>query len=63
MAIYSYTGTTLDGTLVEGVVEASDERIVVEQLQSTGVIPLKITAPKEGLKKRFAFKAKIKGSF
>lgn len=57
MATYSYTATTLDGTIVEGVVEASDERIAVEQLQNTGVIPLKITAPKEGLKKKFAFKS------
>ena len=57
MAIYSYTATTLDGAIVEGVVEASDEKIAIEQLQSTGVIPLKITAPKEGLKKKFTFKS------
>ncbi len=57
MAIYSYTATTLDGTVVEGVVEASDEKIAVEQLQSTGVIPLKIAAPKEGRKRKFTFKS------
>lgn len=57
MAIYSYTATTLDGAIVEGVVEASDEKIAIEQLQSTGVIPLKITAPKEGLQKKFTFKS------
>jgi general secretion pathway protein F len=57
LAIYSYTATTLDGAIVEGVVEASDEKIAIEQLQSTGVIPLKITAPKEGLKKKFTFKS------
>ena len=57
MAIYSYTATTLDGTVIEGVVEASDEKIAVEQIQSTGVIPLRITTPKEGLKKKFAFKS------
>jgi general secretion pathway protein F len=57
LAIYSYTATTLDGTLVEGVVEASDEKIAVEQIQNTGVIPLRITAPKEGLKKTFSFKS------
>jgi general secretion pathway protein F len=57
LAIYSYTATTLDGTVVEGVVEASDEKIAVEQIQNTGVIPLRITAPKEGLKEKFAFKS------
>jgi len=57
LAIYSYTATTLDGTVIEGVVEASDEKIAVEQIQSTGVIPLRITTPKEGLKKKFAFKS------
>jgi general secretion pathway protein F len=57
LAIYSYTATTLDGTVIEGVVEASDEKIAVEQIQNTGVIPLRITAPKVGLKKTFAFKS------
>lgn len=57
MAIYSYTATTLDGAIIEGVVEASDEKIAVEQLQNTGVIPLKITAPKEALKKKSVFKS------
>lgn len=57
MAIYSYTATTLDGTVVEGVVEAPDEKIAVSQIQNTGVIPLRITAPKEGMKKKFAFRS------
>ena len=57
MAIYSYTATTLDGTVIEGVVEASDEKIAIEQIQNTGVIPLRITAPKAGLKKTFVFKS------
>jgi general secretion pathway protein F len=57
LAIYSYTATTLDGTVIEGVVEASDEKIAIEQIQNTGVIPLRITTPKEGLKKTFAFKS------
>ncbi len=57
MAIYSYTATTLDGTVVEGVVEAPDEKIAISQIQNTGVIPLRITAPKEGMKKKFAFRS------
>jgi general secretion pathway protein F len=57
LAIYSYTASTLDGTVIEGVVEASDEKIAIEQIQNTGVIPLRITTPKTGLKKTFAFKS------
>jgi general secretion pathway protein F len=57
LATYSYTATTLDGTVIEGVVEASDEKIAVEKIQNTGVIPLRITAPKESLKNKFAFKS------
>jgi general secretion pathway protein F len=57
LAIYSYTATSLDGTVIEGVVEASDEKIAIEKIQNTGVIPLRITAPKAGLKKTFTFKS------
>jgi len=43
--------------VVEGVVEAPDEKIAISQIQNTGVIPLRITAPKEGMKKKFAFRS------
>ncbi len=51
MAVYSYTATTLDGTIVQGVVEASDERVALERIKGTGVIPLRITVPRAGLGK------------
>lgn len=57
MAIFSYTATTLDGTVIEGVVEAPDEKIAVAQIQNTGVIPIRVTAPKEGLKKKYFLKS------
>jgi general secretion pathway protein F len=53
VAVFSYQATTLDGTVIEGVVEAPDERLAIERLRDTGVIPLKLTAPKAGLGKRF----------
>ncbi len=53
MAVFSYQATTLEGILVEGVVEAPDERLAIERLRDTGVIPLKVTAPKAGIVKRF----------
>lgn len=45
MAIYSYRATTLEGKIIEGLIEASDEKTVMERLKSTGAIPLKVSAP------------------
>src|SRR3990170_1964544 len=57
MATFSYRATTREGTVVEGVVDAADEKVVVERLRNTGVIPIKITAPKEGIKQKFTLKS------
>ena len=57
MVVYSYSATTLDGEIVEGVVEASDEQGAVEQLRNIGVIPIRITAPKQRLNKAFAVRS------
>ncbi len=53
MGIFSYKATTIDGSIVEGVIEAVDERDVAARLKNSGVIPLAITTPKVGLGKRF----------
>lgn len=57
MGIFSYRATTIDGAIVEGVIEAADERDVAERLKNSGVIPLTISTPKEGLRKRFTLKS------
>lgn len=57
MATFSYRATTREGTIVEGVVDAADERAAVEKLRNTGVIPLKIAAPREGIKRKFTLKS------
>lgn len=57
MAIFSYRATTREGALVEGVIEAADEKVAVERLRNTGVIPLQITAPKESGAKRLSLKS------
>jgi general secretion pathway protein F len=57
MAIFSYRATTLDGTIMEGVIEAADEKAAVEILKNTGIIPLKIAAPKESIKKRLSLRS------
>ena len=57
MAIFSYRATTLDGSISEGVIEAADETAAIEILKNTGIIPLKIAAPREGIKKRFSLRS------
>ncbi len=47
--MYSYTATTYDGEVIEGVVEAPDERSAVEKIRNTGNIPIRISAPKTGV--------------
>lgn len=57
MAIFAYRATTREGAMVEGIIEAADEKVAVERLRNTGVIPLQITAPKEGGKKGFSLRS------
>lgn len=55
--MYSYTAATLEGAIVEGVVEASDERAAVEKIRNTGVIPFKVSLPREGLAKTLSMRS------
>ena len=57
MPIFSYKATTPDGTIVEGVIEASDKSTAIDRLKNSGIIPLKITTSSEGAKKKFTFKS------
>jgi general secretion pathway protein F len=57
VAAFSYRATTRDGGIIEGVIEALNEKAALERLRNTGVIPLKIAAPKEGLRKKFALRS------
>lgn len=52
MAVFSYKATTSDGAIIEGVIEAVDEKIAIDRLKNSGIIPLKISAPDEGVKKK-----------
>lgn len=55
--IFSYRATTMEGTIVEGVIDAADEKAAIERLKNTGVIPLNVAAPKEDIKKRFTLRS------
>ncbi len=57
MPVFSYRATTIQGSILEGVIEAADERTAIEKLKSTGYIPLRVTAPKEGVRKKISFKS------
>jgi len=55
--VFSYRATTLDGSVIEGVIEANDERSAVDRLKNTGVIPLKVSSPRGGLQKQFRLRS------
>ncbi len=57
MAAFSYRATTMEGAIVEGVIDAVNEKTAVDRLRNAGVIPLRVSAPKEGFKEKFALKS------
>lgn len=52
MPVFSYRATTADGAIVEGVIEATDERTAADRIKNSGIIPLKIFTPKDDTKKK-----------
>jgi len=57
VATYSYTATTFEGAVVEGIVEAPDERTAVEKIRNAGIIPIKISVPRTGTKRRLSLRS------
>lgn len=57
MPVFSYRATTMEGAVLEGVIEAADEKAAIDKLKNTGYIPLKISTPKEGVKKKFSLRS------
>jgi len=57
MSVFSYRATTIEGAIVEGVIEAVDERSAIERLKNTGFIPLNVAAPKEGIRRKISLKS------
>jgi general secretion pathway protein F len=47
--------TTMDGTMVEGVIEAPTQDSAIERLKNSGVIPIKVAAPRESFRKKLTF--------
>ncbi len=44
MSAFTYKATTREGKVVEGQIEAENERAVLVKLQDLGYLPLRITA-------------------
>lgn len=57
MAIFSYRATTLEGSIVEGAIDAADERAAVERLRNAGLVPLVIAVPQEDFRKKIFLKS------
>jgi len=58
VADYTYRAVAKDGSVVEGVLDAADDKSAVDRLRNSGLIPLNVTAPKEGgLKMKFALRS------
>ncbi len=57
MAIYSYRATSLKGEILEGAIEAADQKAALERLKVSGLIPLKISSAQEGLKRKFSWRS------
>lgn len=57
MAVFSYVASTMDGTMIEGVIEAPTQDVAIDRLKNTGVIPIKIAAPRQSLGKKISLKS------
>ncbi len=57
MAIYSYRATSLKGEILEGAIEAADQKAALERLKVSGLIPLKISSAQEGLKRKLSWRS------
>ncbi len=57
MAVFSYVATTMEGIMVEGVIEAPTQDVAIDKLKNSGVIPIKVAAPRQSLGKRLTWRS------
>ncbi len=57
MPLFSYRATTMEGAIIEGAIEASDEVSAVERIKNSGLIPLKVSVQDKVLKRRFSLRS------
>jgi general secretion pathway protein F len=54
---FSYRSTTREGTILEGLIEATDEKSALIKLKNSGVIPLKVNKKKSAYRDKISFKS------
>jgi len=57
LAVFSYVATTMEGIMVEGVIEAPTQDVAIDKLKNSGVIPIKVAAPRQSLGKRLTWRS------
>ena len=57
MAVFSYRGTDIQGTIMEGAIEAPDQQAAIDRLKNSGIIPLKVFIPGKGLGRSLSLKS------
>lgn len=57
MAVFSYVATTMEGVMVEGVIEAPSQDLAIDRLKNSGVIPIKVAAPRQSLRKKLTLRS------
>jgi general secretion pathway protein F len=57
LAVFSYVATTMEGVKVEGVIEAPTQDVAIDRLKNSGVIPIKVAAPRQSLGKRLTWRS------
>ncbi len=57
MAVFSYRGTDIQGTIMEGAIEAPDQQAAIDRLKNSGIIPLKVFIPGKGLGRSLTLKS------
>ncbi len=50
----------MDGNMVEGVIDAADEKSAIERLKDTGAIPIKVTVQKENIRTKIRLRSSRK---
>jgi len=57
VSTFSYRSTTREGTILEGLLEAADEKSVLLQLKNSGLIPLKVERKKGGYRDKISLRS------
>jgi general secretion pathway protein F len=57
MAVFSYRGTDIQGSIMEGAIEAPDQQAAIDRLKNSGIIPLKVFLPGKGLRSSLTLKS------